>query len=230
FTGLAACHDPLEQSFPLYTSEPSELDPSGPSRQLLNTLAANRAKLAAAHIQFGRSRLAVRGRSATDEGCVYCRLCLYGCPYDYIYNASNTLARLQQEPNFIYQPNVIVSSVRESAAGVEVLGCERRTHQPLTWQGSRAFLAAGTIATTQILLRSLAAYDQPAWLKDSQYFLVPFLLFRKVKGATRERSHGLSQIFLELLEMTGQGVKAHVQLYSNSDLVSYAVAGAFGPL
>ena len=43
----------------------------------------------------------------------------------------------------------------------------------LAWQGSRVFLAAGTIATTRILLRSLAAYEQTAWLKDSQYFLLP---------------------------------------------------------
>jgi choline dehydrogenase-like flavoprotein len=229
FTRLAACRDSLAESFPLHTSEPMDLRPSGQSQRLLDTMTRNRAQLEEARIHFGRSRLAVLGKSATAEGCVYCRLCMYGCPYDYIYRSTNTLAQFEREPNFTYQPGVLVTSVRESVEEVELSGYERSTRQPLTWRGSRVFLAAGAIATTQLLLRSLAAWDQPVWLKDSQYFLVPFMLFRKVKGAAQERSHGLSQIFVELFEEAG-GVRAHVQLYSNSDLVSRAVAGAFGPL
>ena len=100
----------------------------------------------------------------------------------------------------------------------------------MAWQGSRAFLAAGTIATTRILLRSLGAYDQTVWLKDSQYFLMPLLLLRRVRGATREWLHALSQVFLEVSDPGGQDTSAHIQIYSNNDLISQAVAGAFGPL
>ena len=134
----------------------------------------NREALARAGIRFGRSRLAVRGNlPSADGGCVYCRLCMYGCPYGYIYTSADTVAQLLGNPNFSYQSGVIIDQVRESAQGAEVLGYERATRRPLAWQGSRAFLAAGTIATTRILLRSLGAYDQTAWLKDSQYFLLP---------------------------------------------------------
>jgi hypothetical protein len=133
-------------------------------------------------------------------------------------------------PNFSYQAGVIIDQVRESPEGAEVLGYDRATRRPMAWQGSRAFLAAGAIATTRILLRSLAAYEQTAWLKDSQYFLVPLVLLWRVRGATREWLHALSQVFLEVSDPRGRDTTAHVQIYSNNDLISQAVAGTFGPL
>jgi len=230
-TGCAACRDQLENLFPLYASSPTELRPSAQSGQLLGTMERNREALTRAGIRFGRSRLAVRGnRPPAADGCVYCRLCMYGCPYGYIYTSSDSVAEFTKNPNFTYQPGVVVTQVRESAHRAEVLGYERETRRPLTWRGSRIFLAAGTIATTRILLRSLDAYNQTAWLKDSQYFLVPLVLFHRVRGATREWLHALSQVFLEVLDPRGQDPTAHLQIYSNNDLISQAVAGAFGPL
>jgi hypothetical protein len=231
FTGLAACGDQLADLFPLYTGDFTELRPSQQAQRFLGKLERNREVLAQAGIRFGRSRLGVRGNLPSSEGgCVYCRLCMYGCPYGYIYTSADTVAQLQSNPHFSYQPGVIVNRVRESPREAEMLGYDRTTRQALTWRGSRVFLAAGTIATTRILLRSLGAYDQTVWLKDSQYFLVPLALFRKVRGATRESLHALSQLFIEMADLAGQDTTAHVQIYSNNDLISQAVAGAFGSL
>ena len=230
-TGLSACHDQLEELFPLYTSNFTDLRPSRQSQQLVDTLERHRQALAARGIHFGRSRLAVRGNLPPAEGgCAYCRLCMYGCPYGYIYSSADTVAQWQNHPGFSYQSGAIVTSVRESAEGVEISGYERRTRAPLTWRCGRAFLAAGAIATTGILLRSLAAYDQTVWLKDSQYFLLPLLLFRKVRGANREWLHALSQAFIEIVDPQGPNPSSHIQIYSNNDLISQAVASAFGPL
>ena len=231
FTGLAACRDNLDPTFPLYTQQPTELRPSRQCQQLLDTMTRHREGLARDGIQFGRSRVAVRGNLPPAEGgCVYCRLCMYGCPYGYIYTAADTVTQLQAVPGFHYEPGAVVTSVRESSQGAEISGYDRLTRQARTWQGGRVFLAAGAIPTTRILLRSLGAYDQAVWLKDSQYFLLPILQFKKARGATREWLHGLSQAFLELADPGGQGTTEHIQVYSNSDLVSQAVAKAFGPL
>ena len=231
FTGLAACRDDLEPTFPLYTPQPTELRPSRQCQQLLDTMTRHREGLARDGIQFGRSRVAVRGNLPPAEGgCVYCRLCMYGCPYGYIYTAADTVTQLQAVPGFHYEPGAVVTSVRESSQSAEISGYDRLTRQARTWQGGRVFLAAGAIPTTRILLRSLGAYDQAVWLKDSQYFLLPILQFKKARGATREWLHGLSQAFLELADPGGQGTTEHIQVYSNSDLVSQAVAKAFGPL
>jgi choline dehydrogenase-like flavoprotein len=230
-TGLAACHDRLEEQFPLYTGSFSELRPSGQCQQLLERMERNREALSRAGIRFGRSRLAARGTLASAAGgCVYCRLCMYGCPYGYIYTSADTVEQLQGNANFSYQSGVVIDQVRESARGVELLGYELASRRPLAWQGSRAFLAAGTMSTTRILLRSLGAYDQTTWFKDSQYFLLPLLLLRKVRGATREWLHALTQVFLEMSNPRQQDTSVHVQIYSNNDLINQAVAGAFGPL
>ena len=230
-SGLAACRDHLEELFPLYTDKFTELLPSRQSQQLLASMERRREALARAGLRFGRSRLAVRGNlPSSDGGCTYCRLCMYGCPYGYIYTSADSVSQLLNNSSFSYQSGVIIEQVRESSQGAEVLGYDKATLQPLAWQGSRAFLAAGTIATTRILLRSLAAYDQTAWLKDSQYFLVPLMLLRKVRGATREWLHALSQLFLEISDPCGSGTSAHIQIYSNNDLISQAVAATFGPL
>ena len=229
--GLAACRDELEGSFPLHTSNFTDLRPSKQCLQFLGRMERNREALRRAGIRFGRSRLAVRGNiPSADGGCAYCRLCMYGCPYGYIYTSADTVTQLLDNANFSYQSGVVVDQVRESAHGAELLGYERASRRPLEWQGSRAFLAAGTMSTTRILLRSLGAYDQTAWFKDSQYFLMPLLLLRKVRGATREWLHALSQVFLEMSDPRGRDTSAHVQIYSNNDLINQAVAGAFGPL
>jgi hypothetical protein len=231
FTGLAACRDGLEELFPLHTGSFTELRPSEQARQLLERMSRNREALARAGIRFGRSRLAARGTVPSAKGgCCYCRLCMYGCPYGYIYSSADTVEQLLGNANFSYQPGVVVDQVRESAQGAELLGYELVSRRPLAWQGNRVFLAAGTIATTRILLRSLGAYDQTTWLKDSQYFLMPMLLLRKVRGATREWLHALSQAFLEMSNPRRQDTSVHVQVYSNNDLINQAVGGAFGPL
>jgi hypothetical protein len=230
-TGLAACHDALEESFSLYTSQPTDLHPSRQCQQMLDTMARHRGALARRGVRFGRSRLAVRGNLPPAEGgCVYCRLCMYGCPYGFIYTSADTVAQLQTVRGFSYQPDAVVTSVRESAQGVQISGYQKRTRQAQVWQGSRAFLAAGPIATTRIMLHSLGAYDQPVHLLDSQYFLLPLVLLRRVRGATREWLHALCQVFLEIADPAGQDTTAHIQIYSNNDLISQAVANAFGPL
>src|SRR5947207_1984492 len=94
----SARRDGLEGLFPLYSDDPNALKTSRQADSLLRDLEAARARLNDHGVSFGASRLAV------DASCVYCGLCIYGCPYGYIYNSTETLDRLREHPGFTYRP------------------------------------------------------------------------------------------------------------------------------
>ena len=231
FIGHSARPDDLSGMFPLYTDQPSALDLSTQSRVVLQVMNRNRERLNASGIHFGQARVAVRTRApGSDTGCVYCGLCMYGCPYGYIYNSADTLQELRAQERFTYISDLVVTSLEESAGAVRIRGCHRVTRQPFEREASRVFLAAGVIPTAQILLRSMNAYDRQISIKDSQYFLLPMALTRRVRNVRHEALYGLSQLFIEIMDEKISGHTVHLQLYSYSELIGRVIAGALGPL
>ena len=226
-TGLAAAHDDLEKIFPLHTENPAALALSRQAKILYARLEKNRAALQTAGIHFGQSRVAVK---AGENGCVYCGLCMYGCPYGYIYNSEQTLRELQKNPNFTYRPDVIVTGLRETENHAVITGYHRTSREPFEFSADRAYLAAGAVATAKIVLQSLGLYDRTVRLKDSQYYLFPLLLTRSGGDVQREKLHTLSQMFVEIFDEHVTARAVHLQIYSYNDLVGQAVRQLFGPL
>jgi choline dehydrogenase-like flavoprotein len=224
FTGLAAQHDDLEEIFPLHYENPGELKPSRQAKLLLENLNLHRDDLRERGWCFGRARVAIRAAT-----CVYCGLCLDGCPYGCIYNSADTVRELRAGKNFSYQRDVIVTSLRENSGKVFIAGFHRATRAPLAFEADRVYLAAGVIPTAQILLRSQNAYDQPLRLRDSQYFLFPILLARHTRDARAESLYTLSQVFLELRHPKISRRSVHLQIYTYSDFIAQAVRKKFGP-
>ena len=236
-TGLSGRHDALEKDFPLFSRNPAALDLSEQARLLLAKLQRNERKLARTGIHFGQARVAVRAsaeahanRTDHSAGCIYCGLCMYGCPYGHIYNSADTLAELLKNPRFSYEGDVVVTRVAEDGRHVQIFGRHRVTAKPLEFRGSRTFLAAGVIATTQILLRSKELYGRPVGIKDSQYFLMPLALLRSVGHVRTEALHTLSQLFLEIIDPELSPYTVHLQVYSYNDLVGQTITGALGPI
>jgi choline dehydrogenase-like flavoprotein len=126
----------------------------------------------------GQARLAVRTVDAPQgAGCKYCGLCLSGCPYGAIHATRDDAPALAARGLIEYQPGTIVRELHESATGVE-LSCYDTTIRSVTRRAfDRAFLGAGAINSTAIMLRSLNMFGVPVRLKDSQKFVLPFLRF-----------------------------------------------------
>jgi choline dehydrogenase-like flavoprotein len=102
-TGLSAAKDDLAKLLPLFTDSPGQLASSQQTQIFLRTLDRQRDKLRRAGIYYGRARVAIRAaRDAHSPGCVYCGMCVYGCPYGYIYNSADTVAQLQCSKKFTY--------------------------------------------------------------------------------------------------------------------------------
>jgi len=230
-TGLSARHDGLETRFRLYAEAPRALELSRQAKALLARLERHRTPLATAGVSFGQARLAVAAPGPSGSaGCIYCGLCMYGCPYEYIYHSGDTLDRLRQHPRFSYQPDVIVTDVQAAPAGVTVKGYGRTDRAPFAAEVGRVYLAAGVIPTAQILLRSLALYDRTVFMKDSQYFLLPLASPRGIGDVRRERLHTLSQLFLEIDDARISPYTVHLQVYSYNDLIGQAIGNLLGPL
>jgi len=225
-TGFSGVRDDLEKIFPLHAEATAALRMSRQATLLRGKLEKNRGLLQAAGIHFGQARVAV---NAGENGCVYCGLCMYGCPYGFIYNSEQTLRQFQQNPNFTYRTDAIVTRVKESAGQAAVIGYDRVSREPFEISCERAYLAAGVIATAKIVLQSLERYDQPVRLKDSQYYLFPLLLGRSGGDVEHESLHTLSQMFIEIFDDHITPRSIHLQVYSYNDLVGQAVRQSFGP-
>jgi ferredoxin len=230
-TGMAGWRDDLQELFPLYCDEPQPLPSSRQAELLLKNLERHRRALRQRGWYFGRGRLAVRTLdNQQGAGCTRCGLCMYGCPYRCIYNSADTVRELLAEKNFAYRRDVIISSVLEKSDKVCIAGFHRRTGESLSFEADRVFLAAGVIPTSQIILRSLSAYDQPVVLRDSQYFLVPLLLTKRTRNVQAESLHTLSQVFIEICRPQISRHAVHLQIYSYSDIIGSVLRKSLGPL
>ena len=216
---IAGVRDDLDDELPLHAESPDPLDPSPQARALLSDLERRRDRLRRAGLHFGRSRLAVRARaSAAGRGCVYCQLCLHGCPYGLIYDAGATLEALRRE-GLRYESGVVVERLVEEAGRVAILG-RSLAGTPVRFEAARVYVACGALGSTRLLLGSLDAWDRPVELKDSQYFLLPLLRLRGAGCPRREPLHTLAQLFLELRDPSVCPRAVHLQVYGYNDLVA----------
>jgi choline dehydrogenase-like flavoprotein len=230
-TGFSGRRDDLEEILPLYANNPAALKSSRQATSFLAGLERQRDALRARGWRFGQSRLAVRPTdSPKGRGCVYCGYCMTGCVYGCIFNAADTVRELQQNDNFRYESDVIVTRLREQSGTVSIEGFHRITGAPLSFEAGRVYLAAGVIPTAQIVLRSQDAFDRPLTLRDSQYFLFPILRARGVSGVDSEALYTLSQAFLELSHPRISRHSVHLQVYTYSDTIASAVRQSLGPL
>ena len=228
-TGLTAKVDDLAATFPLYTERPIEPRLSSQASRFLGALDADKSGLNRDGIIYGRSRLMVSTGKRTGQSCVFCGQCLYGCPYELIYNSGNEIASLMAlgGDRFKYETNLIVERVKESGTGVEMGGTQRFTGESVTMPGDRAFLAAGVIPTAKIVLNSLDHYDRTVNLLDSQYFLFPIVSLRGNSSATTEELQTLSQLFLEINDAEISPFTVHLQAYTYSDIVTKTLLRKF---
>lgn len=232
---ISGVHDELEDLFPFYTEPSAPLKSSRQASFILARMRAHRDDLQHTGIYFGASRLAVR---ALDDGgargCQHVGMCLTGCPYMAIWNATTALATLIKHEGFVYQGGVRISAVESFAGGVRVHGVStENTAAALSWEGKSVYLACGPLSSSAIVLRSLATPVLRLALLYQPYFMIPLIALENVQDVEHERLHTLAQFYLEIMGGHVTQHPVHLQFYGYNDFIRTRLdklVGHLGPL
>lgn len=228
FLPLSAEKDDLEKFLPLFSTPTQSLKLSKQAEAFLTDLQQSRSSLNKQGIHFGKARLAVHVKNRkTELGCVYCGMCLYGCPYSLIYNSEETLNELIQNPKFTYVPNVVVTRFEEKGREVEITGYFKEGQKPFSFKAERLFVGAGILPTANLVLNSLGKCDTQLTFKTSQHFLIPWLRYKKTPRVSKEELSTLSQLFVEVFDSTISEYPMHLQVYSYNDMYGPALKDTF---
>jgi len=230
--GIAAPRGELEDLFPFHAPPKPPTRPAPQARVLLERLRANDAALRAAGLRFGTARLAVRTEDAPDgRACRDSGLCLSGCPYGAIWNSARELAALEKRPGFRYVPGVRVLRAEPRPGGAALVARRLSGGAAETFEGGRAFLACGPLATARVALASLDSRGRELTLLFQPYFLLPAVMRENVRVDARALT--LAQIFLELRDPALSRRLVHLQVYTRNEFTDDRLARAArwaGPL
>lgn len=130
-------------------------------RTLMDRYAGVRERLHRNGFRLGRARLAVlaRDRGSTRRACDSRGMCLWGCPRGAMYASRDELPALTAHANFRHLPGRIVERIDAIEAQRTVrVHCRRGDTTIESITARRVVLAAGTIASTAIAMRSIAAF------------------------------------------------------------------------
>jgi len=229
FMPIAAAKDDLSELFPMYTKNYQNFKFSRQATSLLKEMNHYKKELNEQGFIFGSSRLAAQFEDTEKKkGCIYCGLCMFGCPYELIYDSAYTVEELKKCRNFHYIKDVIVKKIVESGNTVRIIAEDRLSGKEKTYIGSRVFLGCGPLPSTKIILESMGAYDEEIILRDSQVFLLPFLRYKGVPNVKNERLHTLSQIFIEIFDKELDSHSIHIQLSTYNELFGTMIKKQLG--
>ncbi|HUR27875.1 MAG TPA: GMC oxidoreductase [Planctomycetota bacterium] len=201
--GIAGAEDDLARFVPphAHMDPPLDLDPH--SRKLLERYERVRAKLnGALGVFVGRTRAAVLTRPRAErKACDFKGRCLWGCPNDAIWSPLFTLRELERHADFRYVPGVFVQSFEAADSGkVLALHVEHASGAQERIPIERLVLAAGTLASSRIVLKSLARAGDPqpelTGLMDNRQVLVPFVNFSMLRERVVLDSYQYHQLAL----------------------------------
>lgn len=227
FVPMEGAPSALNALFPMFpTLKGAPLSLSAQGRKLLQKLERKQESLLQQGCFFGPASHAV---SAPD--CQSCTMCLYGCPYDAIYNASQTVDTLKANPNFTYNSGFHAVRFSESPDGVEISGTNLISGYTEKHTAARVYIACGVIPSAQLVLNSLNAHGQQIDIRDSQYFFLPTLHSWGVGlNPQREPKTTLVQVFMEMLCEELGNKTAHIQFYTYNELYPADMRHRFGTL
>jgi hypothetical protein len=139
-----------------------------------------------------------------------------------VYRPALSLRQLRQYKNFSYQCPYLVKTFSEDKSGqISVRGESLDSQRHETFMARRLVLAAGSLGTTRIVLRSLQQYNMRVPLTCNAHTYVPCIHYRGLGTPAKDRCHSLAQLAM-IYDPTGD--REHLvqgQLYSYRSLLLF---------
>lgn len=219
--GVAGDQDDLAPFFPASPSMMPALDIDTSGQIVLARYRGRRDGLNAAGFFLGRPRVAACTRRHRGRGPhAYLDLCYWADMDRSIYRPQWTLEELQAAPNFTYVPRQFVESFDEDGGRVRVRARHADTDAAEVHEGRALVLAAGTLGTAWLVLRSLRRYDTPVPLLCNPYAYVPTLNTGMLGRVPDERRYSLGQL-TAIVRMPGTARIVQAQVFSYRSLLTF---------
>lgn len=213
--------DGLSRLFAIDGGTPHDYALGPQAAGFLADLESSRDALERGGVFFGRAKLAMR-RKEGEEAALH--------PHGPIFNSGVEIRELLKHPRFRYVPDVFVREIQESASSVKIYFERRGSETVESMEGSRVFVACGSVSTTHIAMKTLKMVDREIELKTNQNVFLPFLRFRRQQGMTRMKTGNAIQLFLDFRNEDTQGKLVHVQVYEYGEYVIEPVKRIIGRL
>ena len=207
--------DSLSKYFPTFKNKLTKLNLSEQGEAIYKFLNKNEKKLKKKGFFFGRSRLAFNKKKygGHKDGCIYCGLCLTGCPKNIIYSSVSTLQNLKKNKNFEYLPGITVTSLKENNSKVLINAFENKSKEKISLSGQKVFVGAGVLQTTSIIANTLKLKEHKFEIKDKSLIYLPLLFKKSFSKIYNQETNTLSQIFFEIMDKKITKKFIHGQLY-----------------
>jgi choline dehydrogenase-like flavoprotein len=205
--------DDLAEFHPLW----AEADPLPPlnqnSTRILARYHRHRTSVRRHGVIVGKSRLALKG-----SACVSCGLCMTGCPYSYVYSASQTFDQLVASGRIVYSGGREALSIGEAKGRPFVVSRDSRSGAVETMHADKILVGCGAIGSTRLVASSLELWSQAIHLQESAQFLMPLASLRSTGDLSQDNSFTLNQfnILMPFDEAGRDLVQIHGYPFSNS--------------
>jgi len=159
----------------------------------------NRSKHKLAPLGFKMGRARVAALTEDKDGRLACNLsgnCLWGCSRRALYSSADELPTLRKYENFSLQSGILVEGLSRKTGFWAIEGKSAADGERRTISASKIFVAAGTLATTRLVLRTLR-HNQAVPLLSCP--TAAFMLWApRFLGMPRTSSAGIGQLAFTL--------------------------------
>ena len=222
--------DNLSKYFPLFKKKLINLKFNEQGQVIYKFLKKNEKELKKDGFLFGKSRLAFNKTNTHPDGCIYCGMCLTGCPKKIIYSSNSTLENLKKKKNFKYLTGFTVTNLKENNSNVNAYAFNNNSKKRICFTGKKIFLGAGVLQTTSIIANTLKLKNYKFEIKDNCLFYLPLLFKKPFVKIYNQKVNTLSQIFFEILDKKISNKFIHAQLYLYNNLYKREINKYLFPL